>query len=797
MFERDPRDYVPFAGHLPNAPEIAFTLDGSVFGMLELTGVAFELDEPERRNGRVAIMNNALRQIVDDNVVVYSHLVRHGGVRPSPVADKSGSDFASDLYGEYSRHMLSDLRTNTWFLTVVVQPTVSKAAKWWSGSKRKTARINVTDANVRQLEDAIATIASTLSEHSPRRLGLRTQATDMPGHRLTFTEIGEALFLIRTALPMAIPFTSGSLGGAVYAHRVIVGPRSYDLSIPGQPRFGSIISYRNYPHSARPGCLNTLLSAPYDLVLSQSLAFMLSGKAEAKMARKEQQMENMGDRASSLRAGLAAAMDDLASGKTAKGHHHLSLAVYRPDLVTLDASIGDAMRRLTDFGGANPVQEGRFGAEAAYFAQLPAVAGWRTRPGRLDTMSFAAMTSLEGFPAGNAKGYWGPAIARFRTRAGTAYDFIPHVEDVGHMLITGRSGKGKTLLANFLMACLEPSMGANGIRFIIDKDAGAKLLVEHSGGRYLHLRRGRASGLAPLRGLEDGPETRSFLLQTFRGLVLRDGLGPMDPDEERRMARGIEAQMDMPVSERSLAGVRQFMGYEANGAGDRFEKWCRGGEMGWVLDNDEHLVDFDAPGAARIFGFDFTELMPKEEGMADDGACSAAAAILLHQVRGMMDGRRIVGFFDECRFYLDVLGKVIEDFALTGRKNEMMAWMAAQEPSHFMNHPVGRSIIGQCATKIAFPDSGADIAAYVNGFKFSPAAAEQVKVGMNIGAGRRFLVWRDDGPAILEFDLSAMATEVVILSGRAASVRMSDQTPDGTVEHRYREFRKQIEKVSA
>jgi type IV secretion system protein VirB4 len=803
MFERPPDSFVPYAGHFPNSPDVAFLLDGTVFAMIQMDGVGYELSGENARNGRMAVMNNVMRHIADDNVVVYSHLVRHGGIKPSPVREDGWtSDFGRDLYTTYAAKLLSGLRTNTWFMTVMIRPPAISSRRL---KLRKSAKpsFTVSPAQLLQLESCVTTVVSTLRDYNPRRLGLRSGRAGV-----TFTEIGEALFLIRTGVLPEIPYTNGSLGGAVYSQRVIVGPQSYDLSIPGRPRFGSIISYRNYPHSARPGCLNELLSAPYDLVLSQSFHFMLAGKSEARSALKQQQMRNLGDQAISLQEGLTQAMDDLVSGRVVSGMHHLSLAVYadsptRGDrhvdqaLHELDQHVGDAMVRLSTYGGSNPMREGRFGAECAYFAQLPGVLTWRTRPGELDSLAFSALSSFEGFPAGHRKGRWGRASARFRTQGGTSFDYITHDEDVGHTLLLGRTGVGKTALGLFIMACLEAAMGETGLRLIIDKDAGAKIMVELSGGRYLKLQRGRDSGLAPLRGLVDSAGARAMLLNLFRGLILRDGHGPIEAEEERRMARGIAAQMDMPADLRTMTGVREFMGYKPNGAGDRFEKWCRGGEMGWVLDNDEHLVDFNAPVKARIFGFDFGELMPKDEGMADDGACAAAAAVIIYQMREMMDGRRIACFFDECRFYLDSLGKVIEDFSLTGRKNELMVIMAAQEPAHFLQHPVGRSLIGQSRTKIAFPDKSADIAAYIDGIKFTQAAADQVKVHMNLGAGRRFLLWRDEGAVVCEFDLSQMPEEMAILSGRAGTVGLLDRITGDETADRYQEFRMRHRQATA
>jgi type IV secretion system protein VirB4 len=219
--------------------------------------------------------------------------------------------------------------------------------------------------------------------------------------------------------------------------------------------------------------------------------------------------------------------------------------------------------------------------------------------------------------------------------------------------------------------------------------------------------------------------------------------------------------------------------------------------MGWCLDNDEHLIDFHAAVDANLYGFDFTELMPKDEGVVDDGACSVAAAVIVHQLREMMDGRRIVLFADECRFYMDVLGEVFEDLALTGRKAELVVLMAAQKIGHITKHPVGASLLSQCRTKIMFPDTAAVIEEMTD-IGVSKVAAEQVKTGMTLGGGRRFLLWRDDGEAaVLDFDLSAMPEELAILSGRKGTIRLLDDIAGRIADlpGRYAEFRRRHREV--
>src|SRR3546814_2222289 len=82
------------------------------------------------------------------------------------------------------------------------------------------------------------------------------------------------------------------------------------------------------------------------------------------------------------------------------------------------------------------------------------------------------------------------AIAMMKTAAQSPYYFNFHVGDLGHTLIIGPSGAGKTVVQNFLMAQLEKT-GAQQI--FIDKDRGAEIYVRSAGGIYLTLKNGERS----------------------------------------------------------------------------------------------------------------------------------------------------------------------------------------------------------------------------------------------------------------------------------------------------------------
>jgi type IV secretion system protein VirB4 len=330
------------------------------------------------------------------------------------------------------------------------------------------------------------------------------------------------------------------------------------------------------------------------------------------------------------------------------------------------------------------------------------------------------------------------------------------VADVAMTIIFGPIGSGKTALLMFLLAMFEQSMadrnavsGTSGSVVFFDKDRGGELLVRASGGTYLELRRGQASGLAPLRGLMDSEADRDFFRGWIIALIQSDGKGTISPDEEKRLDRAVARQLSMPVELRSLAGLREYLGHsDPVGLGARLEKWCRGNALGWAFDGDKDDVKIDE----AITGFD------------------------MYRVTQILDGRRVVLSIDEFRFYLknQQFASVVDNLLLTVRKSNGAVFLALQMPEHILESSLGPSIVAQCQTKIMFASPTADRNTYLDGLKCTEAEYRAVREDLVVGK-RRFLLKREQGSVICEFDLGSMREYIAVLSGRANTVRLAEE----------------------
>jgi type IV secretion system protein VirB4 len=779
-FEQTADEFLPYIGHIK--PNVVALEDGSLMAMAAMPGLPFELDANDVRNARPHRINALLQMIGDDNVTIHTNFV-HGDIEPQLVTEgRFLTNFSSDLYREYERRAFGDtVKANTWLLSIIVHPRVPFEGAF-NRVKRQWFRpdLGINPEREQQLEDIVEIVLIWLARYGARRLGYRKGVGRYADW--TYSEIGEALKLIMTTQQSVVPLGNAPLSGLIYTDPVVFagwrGRHRFAVETIDGPLEGMIFGWKGYPSKTVVGMFSELLGVEYPVVITHSGRFLSRASAETKMAMTQVQMENAKDKAISLLEGLIALQDEIASNRAVMLSHHFSIAVYartKADLITRAARVAN----IASIGGATAVREAR-GSMGAYFAQLPgARAQYRCRPGAISSRNYAHFVSLEGYPAGEADGYWGAPVIQFKTNGGTIFSWHPHVGEVGHTAVFGWTGSGKTTFLAFLQSALLRVLSAADTMIVFDKDQGMQVAVMANGGSYVVLRRGSASGSAPLRVYEDTPRNVGHLAALFKRLILLDGRGEIEADEEEMLHRGVQRQLRLPAPMRSMLGLRAFLGTAQNGAGARFAKWCRGGSYGWLFDNDDDRITLS--GHTHLAGFDFTDLLPNEE-RPDDGCAAAMAADLMFRMRMLMDGRRFVAIVDECRYYMDSIAGMLEDFALTGRKKELILVLAAQKPAHILDQPTGRSIIAQMATAFLFPDPRASWAEYGRqGLGCTPAEFRFLKDLQTVtnnkesAVKRRVMIRREAGSVVVEFDLAGMEDEIAILSGRPDTAAVMEQ----------------------
>ena len=300
-----------------------------------------------------------------------------------------------------------------------------------------------------------------------------------------YSEIAEAHRLALYARWMPVPLVApGRLGASIYTDRVVCGLGGFEVHLPGGGRaYGTMQGFRVYPRTWRVGMADGLIGLPCRFTLTNSYRFHSRAKAGDKLAMRARHMESAGDRAHSLQEELVEAMDAVDRGEHVMGEHHWSLAVHVDRWEELETAAAASRSRVTDMGAVVATED--VAMEAAFFAQVPGSPGFlRARAGSVSSVAYAALSSLHAHPKGEAAHHWGRPLFRLRTTGGTAYDHGMHLRDVGHTLLIGPTGGGKTVWIGFCLAMLDALVGAErGTQILLDKDGGNETVVRAMGGR--------------------------------------------------------------------------------------------------------------------------------------------------------------------------------------------------------------------------------------------------------------------------------------------------------------------------
>lgn len=755
--EPDVRAALPYARHA--ADGIVVLDSGALMLSLKLDGAPFETVDARDLNDRHIKLNQAWRNLADDRLAVWHHVVRRR-IRTVPTTGHV-SDFARELSAAYDARLSTQrLFVNELYVTLVLHPGREAGDRVGALMRRlRAARRGGTEvdaASLKRLEDAGRDLMQFLAPYGPRRLGLYE-------HRgLWFSEPLEMIRLILTGRAERVPLTCGRLGDAAYTTRIIFGRETLELRDAADTRFAGVLAVKEYPSVTRPGLWDGLLDARFPFVATQSFAFLSKPEARAVMERKQNQMVSSRDRAASQIDGLTAALDDLISNRFVMGEHHASVLVHGDDQPALVDHLAKARSVLADSGLV--VAREDLGLEAAFWAQFPGNFSRRTRPAVVTSRNFSALAPFHAPPVGRPSGHhWGDALAVLKTTAASPYHLNLHVGDLGHTFICGPSGSGKTVVQNFILAQFE-RFGVQQI--FIDKDRGAEIFVRASGGVYLALKAGEPTGFAPFKALEPSPANRAFLSRLVRALVERPD-DPLTVTQARAIDDGVRALEALPEAQRSLSALRSLLGQaDAGGIGARLERWVRGGPLGWVLDNPEDAVSLDA----RLIGFDITTIL-------DDPEVRAPVMLyLLHRIGARADGRRLVLDIDE---FWKALGDpaftdLIRDGLKTWRKQNAMMVFGTQSPSDALASPIAPAILEQCATRIFLPNAHGRARDYVDGFGLSETEFRLIRDELT-PESHRFLVKQGHAGVVVELDLTGMDDALAVLSGRAETVALLDR----------------------
>ncbi|NTG25920.1 conjugal transfer protein TrbE [Agrobacterium rhizogenes] len=488
-----------------------------------------------------------------------------------------------------------------------------------------------------------------------------------------------------------------------------------------EPRLGSdhlrVLTITGFPSATTPGLLDDLnrMAFPYRwstraILLDKTDATKLLTKIRRQWFAKRKSIaailkEVLTNEASAL-------VDTDAANKALDADmalQELGQDVAGMAYVTATITVWDADQRLADekLRLIEKVIQGRdftamietVNAVDAWLGSLPGHAYANVRQPPISTLNLAHMIPLSAVWAGPERDehFDAPPLLYGRTEGSTPFRLSLHVGDVGHTLVVGPTGAGKSVL--LALMALQFRRYENAQVFAFDFGGSIRAAALAMGGDWHDLGGGLTEGsdtsvsLQPLARIQDTYE-RAWAGDWIAAILMREGV-PMTPEAKEHIWTALTSLASAPVEERTITGLSVLL--QSNDLKQALRPYCVGGAYGRLLDAEaEHL------GRAAVQAFEI-------EGLVGTGAAPAVLSYLFHRIGDRLDGRPTLLIIDEGWLALDDEGFAgqLREWLKTLRKKNASVIFATQSLSDIDSSNIAPVIIESCPTRLLLPNERA------------------------------------------------------------------------------------------
>ncbi len=488
-----------------------------------------------------------------------------------------------------------------------------------------------------------------------------------------------------------------------------------------EPRLGSdhlrVLTITGFPSATTPGLLDDLnrMAFPYRwstraILLDKTDATKLLTKIRRQWFAKRKSIaailkEVLTNEASAL-------VDTDAANKALDADmalQELGQDVAGMAYVTATITVWDADSRLADekLRLIEKVIQGRdftamietVNAVDAWLGSLPGHAYANVRQPPISTLNLAHMIPLSAVWAGPERDehFDAPPLLYGRTEGSTPFRLSLHVGDVGHTLVVGPTGAGKSVL--LALMALQFRRYENAQVFAFDFGGSIRAAALAMGGDWHDLGGGLTEGsdtsvsLQPLARIHDTYE-RAWAGDWIAAILMREGV-LITPEAKEHIWTALTSLASAPVEERTITGLSVLL--QSNDLKQALRPYCVGGAYGRLLDAEAEQL-----GRAAVQAFEI-------EGLVGTGAAPAVLAYLFHRIGDRLDGRPTLLIIDEGWLALDDEGfaSQLREWLKTLRKKNASVIFATQSLSDIDGSNIAPAIIESCPTRLLLPNERA------------------------------------------------------------------------------------------
>ncbi|MBP6030968.1 MAG: conjugal transfer protein TrbE [Sphingobium sp.] len=557
-----------------------------------------------------------------------------------------------------------------------------------------------------------------------------------------------------------------------------------------EPRLGSqhlrTLTVIGFPSATFPGLLDELNRLAFDyrwatraIMLDKTDATKVLTRIRRQWFAKRKSVaailkEVMTNEASTL-------LDSDASNKAADadmalqelGSDHVGQAYVTATVTVWDADPALAAEKLRQ---VEKVIQGRdftviaegMNAIEAWLGSLPGHVYANVRQPPISTLNLAHLIPLSAVWAGPERDehFGQPPLLYGKTEGSTPFRFSLHQGDVGHTLIVGPTGAGKSVL--LALMAMQFRRYETAQIFAFDFGGSIRAAALAMGGDWQDLGGGLSDedspvALQPLARVHDMAE-RAWAAEWLAAILTAEGV-VVDPQAKDLLWSALTSLASAPVVERTITGLAVLI--QNQQLKQALGPYCVGGPWGRLLDAEVEYL-----GQADVQAFE-------TEGLVGAGAAPAVLSYLFHRIEGRLDGSPTLIIIDEGWLVLDspAFAAQLREWLKTLRKKNASVIFATQSLADIETSAIAPAIIESCPTRIFLPNERAvepQIAAIYERFGLN---ARQIEILSRATLKRDYYCQSRQGNRLFDLGLGEVA-----LAFTAASAKTDQLAIAGLVE---------------
>jgi type IV secretion/conjugal transfer VirB4 family ATPase len=495
-----------------------------------------------------------------------------------------------------------------------------------------------------------------------------------------------------------------------------------------------VLTLKELPGETRPLLLNGLLDIKANFHVVSEWHPVDGAKARKEIANRRrhyhnskssfisnlQDRQNAGPKDELVDDSKEAAIAELGEALTAIGMEGKSfgeftwtLVVYDEDRARVEHAVAEFQKLFTTNDGL--LYEERYNLLNAFFATVPGNRQFNLRKLWALNSNYADLSFLFSVSEGSRHNTQleREYLAVLETSHGTPYYLNLHSGDVGHTLVLGATGSGKSFTLNFTLQSLQKY---DPLTFIFDLGASYESLTRAFGGSYLNVGLKTPGFTINPFSLDPTPENLNFLYLFLRVLIEAQGRYELTTTDERALFSAIERHYKLPREIRTLTNFASILGP----LGERLHRWTQAGQFGHIFDNVEDTLTF-----ARFQTFNF-------DGWSDySDILEPLLFYVLQRASSEIEKPQNTATFkvfviDEAWIFLK--NKTIRDWITraekTWRKKNAAMVLATQSVIELMASEMLDIVNESCPTKIFLANPNIDRKLYAEIFQFNDTELE-------------------------------------------------------------------------